>query len=68
MTALSTDGFGYPATLHLQNKVVSCDPAKPSISLANGQTVEGDLVIGADGVHVSLEVIDDRMIINIVLV
>ncbi|PYI23431.1 hypothetical protein BO99DRAFT_409037 [Aspergillus violaceofuscus CBS 115571] len=53
-TATSPEGPGTPATIHLRSKVVSCDPAAPSLTLADGSVVEGDLVIGADGVHSTL--------------
>ncbi|KAF7312695.1 FAD-binding-3 domain-containing protein [Mycena indigotica] len=42
---------GPPAKLHFGNKVVSCDPEAATITLANGETVTSDLVIGADGIH-----------------
>nr|GAT47415.1 FAD/NAD(P)-binding domain-containing protein [Mycena chlorophos] len=44
-------GLGPPAALHLGSKVVACDPATGSITLANGEVVTADLVIGADGVR-----------------
>ncbi|KAF0323016.1 FAD-dependent monooxygenase OpS4 [Colletotrichum asianum] len=47
--ATSPEGKGTPAVLHLGAKVVSCDPAKPSVLLDNGRVIEGDLLIGADG-------------------
>ncbi|KZT03048.1 FAD/NAD(P)-binding domain-containing protein [Laetiporus sulphureus 93-53] len=37
-------------TLRLNSTVVACDPVAPSLTLASGETVYGDLVIGADGV------------------
>ncbi|RAH84256.1 FAD/NAD(P)-binding domain-containing protein, partial [Aspergillus japonicus CBS 114.51] len=52
--ATSPEGPGTPVTIHLRSKVVSCDPAAPSLTLADGSVVEGDLVIGADGVHSTL--------------
>lgn len=51
--ALDSKGPGVPATLHLCSKVVDCHPHKPSITLDDGRSFEGDLVLGADGVHVS---------------
>ncbi|KAF7289616.1 FAD/NAD(P)-binding domain-containing protein [Mycena chlorophos] len=42
---------GPPAELHLGSKVVACDPAAGSITLANGEVITADLVIGADGVR-----------------
>lgn len=51
--ALDPEGPGVPATLYLRTKVVDCNPHKPSITLDDGRSFEGDLVLGADGVHVS---------------
>lgn len=51
--ALDTKGPGVPATLYLRSKVVDCHPHKPSITLEDGRSFDGDLVLGADGVHVS---------------
>ncbi|KAF8176578.1 FAD/NAD(P)-binding domain-containing protein [Mycena galopus ATCC 62051] len=48
------DGEGLPVDLHLGTKVLACDPDKGTISLANGEIVEADLILGADGVHVGL--------------
>lgn len=36
--------------LRLNSTVVDCDPEAPSITLASGEVVHGDLVIGADGI------------------
>ncbi|KAH9850511.1 FAD/NAD-P-binding domain-containing protein [Lenzites betulinus] len=37
-------------TLRLKSLVVSVDPEAPSITLASGEVIKGDLIIGADGV------------------
>ncbi|KAI0631870.1 FAD/NAD-P-binding domain-containing protein [Trametes polyzona] len=37
-------------TLRLKSTVVSVDPNAPSVTLASGEVVHGDLIIGADGV------------------
>jgi len=50
--ATSLHGPGIPVTIHLRSKVVDCDPDLPSMTLADGTKVQGDLLIGADGVHV----------------
>ncbi|KAF7297777.1 FAD/NAD(P)-binding domain-containing protein [Mycena kentingensis (nom. inval.)] len=42
---------GPPAELHLGAKVTGCDPETGNITLANGNVVEADLVISADGIH-----------------
>ncbi|KAJ7614054.1 hypothetical protein FB45DRAFT_758798, partial [Roridomyces roridus] len=46
--ATAEEGQGMPAQLHLGSKVVACDPESGSITLANGETIEADLVVGAD--------------------
>ncbi|KAF8176565.1 FAD/NAD(P)-binding domain-containing protein [Mycena galopus ATCC 62051] len=45
------DGEGLPVDLRLGTKVLACDPEKGEISLANGERVQADLILGADGVH-----------------
>ncbi|KZT09999.1 FAD/NAD(P)-binding domain-containing protein [Laetiporus sulphureus 93-53] len=37
-------------TLRLASTVVHIDPEKPSVMLASGEMVEGDVIIGADGI------------------
>ncbi|KAL4880396.1 hypothetical protein BJY04DRAFT_228671 [Aspergillus karnatakaensis] len=49
--AVDPDGPGRPALIHLRSRIVGCDCDEPSLTLDNGQTITGDLVIGADGVH-----------------
>lgn len=36
--------------LRLQSTVIAVDPDLPSLTLANGDVIQGDLIIGADGV------------------
>jgi 2-polyprenyl-6-methoxyphenol hydroxylase-like FAD-dependent oxidoreductase len=52
--ATTSEGDGTPVQIHLRHKVAKCDLAKPSLTIENGDEYQGDLVIGADGVHVSL--------------
>lgn len=52
--ATSPEGKGTPVVLHLRSKVVSVDVEVPSLTLEDGSTQFGDLVIGADGVHSKL--------------
>ncbi|KAF7590097.1 hypothetical protein BBP40_003253 [Aspergillus hancockii] len=49
--ALSTDGCGVPARLHTGVRVISIDALDAQILLEDGQTVQADVIIGADGVH-----------------
>lgn len=51
---VSTEGPGEPCTLQLERKVASVDPDESEVVLANGERVSGDLILGADGVHVSI--------------
>ncbi|KAF2673842.1 FAD/NAD(P)-binding domain-containing protein [Microthyrium microscopicum] len=47
---LSKEGDGPPAVLKVSSRVVSADAKFASITLENGQSFSGDLVLGADGV------------------
>ena len=38
-------------TIRLNSRVVDLDPSAPSVTLASGEVVKADLVIGADGLH-----------------
>lgn len=49
--ATSPEGKGSPAELHLCSKVTDIDTKNAKITLKDGTTVEGDMIIGADGVH-----------------
>ncbi|RJE26863.1 FAD binding domain protein [Aspergillus sclerotialis] len=52
--AAQAPGSGIPAQLHTSSKVVDVNPSLATITLENGQTIHGDIVIGADGVHSSI--------------
>lgn len=49
--ATSSEGKGTPAILHLRSRVASVDVASTSLTLEDGTSHSGDLIIGADGVH-----------------
>ncbi|THX16081.1 FAD/NAD(P)-binding domain-containing protein [Aureobasidium pullulans] len=49
--ALSTELPGYPASIVTAAKVVGCDCETGAITLADGTIYQGDLIIGADGIH-----------------
>lgn len=51
--AIGKEGKGKPATLRLASKVASVDPEKAEVTLESGEKVSGDVLLGADGVHVS---------------
>lgn len=44
-------GSGIPAELHTSSKVIDIDPHRATVTLEDGQVVQGDVVIAADGVH-----------------
>ncbi|RYP29683.1 hypothetical protein DL767_006635 [Monosporascus sp. MG133] len=49
--ATSSEGEGVPAELKTSSRVVDIDPATATAVLESGERVQGDVVIGADGVH-----------------
>ncbi|CAM1505591.1 Fc.00g112280.m01.CDS01 [Cosmosporella sp. VM-42] len=49
--AAGEEGIGKPATLHTSSQVVSVDPKKGSITLADGSVVKADVILGADGIY-----------------
>ncbi|KAK0741311.1 salicylate hydroxylase [Schizothecium vesticola] len=49
--ATGPDGAGQPAEIFLKSVVVGYDPDTPSITLASGEVITGDVVVAADGVH-----------------
>lgn len=51
--ATGEEGVGTPAKLHTSSKIVSVDAEKGQVSLADGTTVTGDVILGADGIYVS---------------
>ncbi|KFY17055.1 hypothetical protein V492_00915 [Pseudogymnoascus sp. VKM F-4246] len=52
--AMSREGKGLPVVLNLRSKVVHINIDTPSLTLEDGSTYTGDLIIGADGVHSKL--------------
>ena len=49
--ATSAVGNGDPIVIRTSSKVESCDCEKGVVTLAGGETLEAELVIGADGIH-----------------
>lgn len=49
--ATGEEGKGRPARLHVASQVQSVDEQIPTITLADGTHIQGDLLVGADGVH-----------------
>ncbi|KAE8825950.1 hypothetical protein HRS9122_10135 [Pyrenophora teres f. teres] len=49
--ATSEQGEGPPAVLRLRSKVVDVDPKEGVVILEGGERVQGDVIVGADGVH-----------------
>lgn len=52
--ATSTSGEGVPVVLRTCSRVADADPVSATAVLENGEHVQGDVLIGADGVHVSV--------------
>lgn len=50
--AIASTGAGEPVDIQLGAEVISADSSAAVITLENGQTFQGDVVIGADGFHV----------------
>jgi 2-polyprenyl-6-methoxyphenol hydroxylase-like FAD-dependent oxidoreductase len=49
--ATSIDGKGRPVLVHTSSKVAKADPHRGTIVLLDGTQIQGDLIVGADGVH-----------------
>lgn len=49
--AVAPEGKGTPADMRYSSRVTHVDPANASVTLANGEVVHGDVVVGADGVY-----------------
>lgn len=47
--ATAPEGPGSPATVRVSSRVVESDPDKGTVTLADGETLTADLIIGADG-------------------
>jgi hypothetical protein len=50
--ATGESGGGPPVQLLLNSKVATCDADGGIVTLADGEIVHADIVIGADGIHV----------------
>ncbi|RAL67000.1 hypothetical protein DID88_007780 [Monilinia fructigena] len=51
--AMGEEGMGKPAVVRNKCEVVGYNTEKGSVILANGTTLTGDLIVGADGIHSS---------------
>ena len=51
--ALDPTAAGKPATITLDTEVVEIDSEKGELTLANGDKVQKDIIVVADGAHVS---------------
>ncbi|VZH94270.1 unnamed protein product [Fusarium fujikuroi] len=49
--ATSPEGSGTPAVLRTSSRVIDVDTETATVFLEDGSQVQGDLVVGADGVH-----------------
>ena len=53
--ATSEKGVGRPAVLHVSSKVLEVGTEAGSLTLESGEKVKADVVLGADGIYVSLD-------------
>ena len=66
--AIGKEGKGTPCQLKLSSRVASVDPELAEVTLESGEKVRGDLILGADGVHVSrLDLAPDSQIKSILM-
>ncbi|RDW79108.1 uncharacterized protein DSM5745_05960 [Aspergillus mulundensis] len=49
--ALATDRDGEAVEIRVSSRVVNCDPFSGIVDLESGERIEGDVIIGADGIH-----------------
>jgi 2-polyprenyl-6-methoxyphenol hydroxylase-like FAD-dependent oxidoreductase len=62
--AVNPDGKGIPAKLFTSSRVIDVAAETATITLEDGQKIEGDFVLGADGVHsVTRKVVSGRDIL-----
>ncbi|KAN0122958.1 zeaxanthin epoxidase [Hyaloscypha variabilis] len=52
--ATTEDGPGEPASIVLSSRVIGCDTSNATVTLVDGTSFSGDLIIGADGIHSKL--------------
>jgi 2-polyprenyl-6-methoxyphenol hydroxylase-like FAD-dependent oxidoreductase len=52
--ATSADGKGSPVDLRFSSKVACADPSTGAVVLSGGETIFGDVVVGADGIFSSM--------------
>ena len=52
--ALGPDQGGITPTLHLSSRVANVDAEAGMVTLINGDVHEADLIVAADGIHVSV--------------
>jgi 2-polyprenyl-6-methoxyphenol hydroxylase-like FAD-dependent oxidoreductase len=52
--AISPKGKGLPAKLHTSSRITDVDTESAIVFLENGESIQGDVIIGADGVSTGL--------------
>jgi salicylate hydroxylase len=50
--ALGQEGIGRPAKLHAGQKALACDPNAGTVTLAGGELIHADVILGAEGIGV----------------
>lgn len=58
--AVATEGTGPPVKLNLIARVSEVIPETATLVFRDGSTMEGDLVIGADGIKVCIKLTDGK--------
>ncbi|KAJ7255895.1 hypothetical protein C8J57DRAFT_1651221, partial [Mycena rebaudengoi] len=48
--ALGQEGIGRPAKLHAGQKALACDPNAGTVTLASGELIHADVILGAEGI------------------
>ncbi|KAK4044093.1 zeaxanthin epoxidase [Parachaetomium inaequale] len=49
--ATSTDLPGRPVEIRTASRVTACDPDEGTVTIDGGETLDADIIIGADGIH-----------------
>ena len=50
-TALSEEGQGPPARLHVNHRVKAVDERAGTVTFENGKVIRADLILGSDGIR-----------------
>lgn len=62
LIATGEKGEGSPAKLHLSARVAKIEPGESKVVLENGQEIQADVILGADGIYVGFVIYSARYI------